>query len=274
MADPNPTTRTRVALCPNSDASRRQWRSFWLVYGLANYLLVIATIAYAIAFFGNIYFARTIDSVAAIPLGEALSINLLLMLMFGAQHSGMARPAFKRFIAQLIPREAERSTYVLASSIATIAVMVCWQPMGGLVWYIDNAVWSTIVRSVYFAGWTIMIIATCLIDHWELFGVRQVIAYYREESVGSGTFVTPALYRIVRHPIYLGWLLILWASPVMTVAHLVAALGLTAYILIGIRLEERDLARELSCYRQYQRKVPMLIPSPSRRLTREEKPCP
>jgi protein-S-isoprenylcysteine O-methyltransferase Ste14 len=274
MTDPASMTRTQVAPCPNGNAIRRRWRSLWLVYGLANYLLVIATIAYAIAFFGNIYCARTIDSVAAIPLGEALSVNLLLLLMFGVQHSGMARPAFKRLIARLIPSEAERSTYVLASSIATIAVMACWQPLGGLVWFIDDAFWATVVRSVYFAGWAIMIIATYLIDHWELFGVRQVIAYYRGEHFESGTFVTPALYRIVRHPIYLGWLLILWASPVMTVAHLVAALGLTVYILIGVCFEERDLARKLSCYRQYQRKVPMLIPSPGRRLKREEKPCP
>ena len=248
-------------------------RALCVVYGVVAYVLVIATIAYAIAFFGNLYFVRTIDSVAAIPLGEALSVNLLLLLMFGLQHSGMARPAFKRYIERLIPREAERSTYVIASSIATIAVMACWQPMGGLVWSIDDPWWATAVRSVYFAGWGIMIIATCLIDHWALFGVRQVMAYYRGKRIESGTFVTPALYRIVRHPIYLGWLLILWASPVMTFAHIVAALGLTAYILIGVRLEERDLARELSCYRQYQRKVPMLIPSASRRLARKENPC-
>ena len=248
-------------------------RTLWLAYGVLAYVLVMVTIAYAVAFFGNLYFARTIDSVAAIPLGEALYINLLLLLAFALQHSGMARPGWKRFVARLIPSEAERATYVLASSIATIAIMACWQPMGGLVWQISNPMFATAVRSVYFAGWGIMIIATCLIDHWELFGVRQVVAYYRGVRCEPNRFVAPALYRIVRHPIYLGWLLILWASPIMTVTHLFAALGLTAYILIGVRFEERDLARELSCYRQYQRKVPMLIPSPTRRLSRKENPC-
>ena len=151
--------------------------------------------------------------------------------------------------------------------------MILWQPMGGLVWLIRDPATATAVRAVYFAGWGIMIIATCLIDHWELFGVRQVVAYCRNRPNEPGTFAAPALYRVVRHPIYLGWLLILWASPVMTVTHLVAALGLTAYILVGTRFEERDLARELDCYRQYQRKVPMLIPSLTRRLLRKENPC-
>ena len=236
-------------------------RFLCLVYGMASYLFVVATIAYAIAFFGNIYFARTIDSVAVVPIGEALLCNLVLLGAFSIQHSGMARPGFKRLITRVIPDAAERSTYVLASSIATIAIMALWQPMGGLVWFVEDPFGATALRAVYFAGWGIMIIATFLIDHWELFGVRQVLAYYRDDPFESRQFVAPALYRVVRHPIYLGWLLILWASPVMTVTHLVAALGLTAYIVIGARLEERDLVRELVCYRQYQRKVPMLIPS-------------
>jgi protein-S-isoprenylcysteine O-methyltransferase Ste14 len=244
-----------------------------LVYSVLSYALFLLTTVYAIAFFGNIYVARTIDSVAVVPLGEALLINLLLLLAFGLQHSGMARPAFKRWLTRLIPQAAERSTYVLTSSIAVIAMMALWQPMGGLVWQIDDPVAMTAIRAVYFAGWGVMITATYLIDHWELFGLRQVNAYCRGRDYTPKPFAVPALYRIVRHPIYLGWLLILWASPVMTVTHLVAALGLTIYILVGIRLEERDLVREFRCYRQYRRKVPMLIPSTTRRLDPEHEPC-
>ena len=245
-----------------------------LVYGVLCYLLVMATIAYAIAFFGNFYCARTIDSVAVVPLGEALLVNASLLLLFAVQHSGMARPAFKQFMARIIPKAAERATYVLASCIATIAMMALWQPMGGLVWLVEHPLAATAVRAVYFAGWGIMIIATYLIDHWELFGVRQVVAYFLGQDHVPKPFATPALYRVVRHPIYFGWLLILWASPVMTVTHLVAALGLTLYILVGVRFEERDLTQELDCYRQYQRKVPMLVPSLTRRLAPEEKHCP
>lgn len=247
-------------------------RCFWLGYGFASYGLAMASIVYAIAFFGNIYCARTIDSAAAVPLGQALLVNVLLLLAFAVQHSGMARPAFKKLLAKVMPQAAERATYVLTSSVATIVMMALWQPMGGLVWLIEDPLGATAIRAIYFAGWGIMIIATYLIDHWELFGIRQVLAFYRGQEYKPRPFVAPALYRIVRHPIYLGWLLILWASPVMTATHLVAALGLTSYILVGVRFEERDLVRELACYRQYQRKVPMLVPSPTRRLTREENP--
>ena len=248
-------------------------RSLCLGFGIVSYLFVAVTIVYAVAFFGNIYFARTIDSVAVVPMGEALLCNIVLLSLFALQHSGMARPRFKRLLTRMVPQAAERSIYVFASSITTIAVMAFWQPMGGLVWYVDDLTAATALRAVYFAGWGIMIIATYLIDHWELFGVRQVVAYYRGERFVPCPFVVPALYRVVRHPIYLGWLLILWASPVMTATHLVAAVGFSVYIVIGARLEERDLVREFSCYRQYQRKVPMLIPSVSRRLVTEENPC-
>jgi protein-S-isoprenylcysteine O-methyltransferase Ste14 len=244
-----------------------------LCYAVLGYLSFVATICYAVAFFGNFWVTRTIDSVAAVPIGDALLTNIALLFGFALQHSGMARPAFKRWLTRFMPQPVERSTYVLMSSLAVTAVMVLWQPMGGLVWQVGNTTVATVVRAVYFAGWGVMIIATCLIDHWDLFGVRQALACCRGETYEPPPFRAPALYRVVRHPIYLGWLLVLWASPVMTVTHLVAALGLTAYIGIGARLEERDLVRELKCYRQYQRKVPMLMPSFSRRLDAEENPC-
>ena len=141
----------------------------------------------------------------------AWSGNVLLLLAFAVQHSGMARPAFKKLLAKVMPQEAERATYVLTSSVATIVMMALWQPMGGLVWLIEDPLGATAIRAIYFAGWGIMIIATYLIDHWELFGIRQVLAFYRGQEYKPRPFVAPALYRIVRHPIYLGWLLILWA---------------------------------------------------------------
>jgi protein-S-isoprenylcysteine O-methyltransferase Ste14 len=239
-------------------------------YAVLSYLSFVATIVYAAAFFGNMYVTRTIDSVPIVPLSEALMTNLALLLGFALQHSGMARPAFKRWLTRFLPQQIERSSYVLISSLVLTAIMTLWQPMGGLVWQVDNVAAATAIRAVYFGGWGIMIIATCLIDHWDLFGVRQAVAFCRAEAYEPPPFRAPALYRVVRHPIYLGWLLVLWASPVMTVTHLVAAFGLTIYILIGTRLEERDLARELQCYRQYQRKVPMLLPSFSRRLDAEQ----
>jgi protein-S-isoprenylcysteine O-methyltransferase Ste14 len=245
----------------------------YLCYAIVGYLSFVATVSYAMAFFGNIYVNRTIDSVAIVPLGEALLTNLTLLFGFALQHSGMARPAFKRWLTRLVPVQIERSTYVLVSSATLAVIMVLWQPMGGLVWHVENALAAAAIRAVYFAGWGIMITATVLIDHWHLFGVRQALACCGGESCEAPPFRAPALYRVVRHPIYLGWLLVLWASPVMTVTHLVAALGLTLYILVGARLEERDLVRELRCYRQYQRKVPMLLPSLSRRLDPEQNPC-
>lgn len=244
-----------------------------LCYAVLSYLSFVVSIGYAVAFFGNIYVTRTIDSAAIVPIGEALITNLVLLFGFALQHSGMARPAFKRRLTRYLPPQLERSTYVLVSSLTVTAIMALWQPMGGLVWQVENAFAATAIRAVYFAGWGIMIIATWLIDHWHLFGVRQALLYCRGEDYEPPSFRAPALYRVVRHPIYLGWLLVLWASPVMTVTHLVAALGLTAYILVGTRLEERDLVRELQCYRQYQRKVPMLVPSFTRRLDPEQNPC-
>ena len=242
-------------------------------YAVLSYLSFVATICYAVAFFGNFWATRTIDSVAVMPIGDALLTNIALLVGFAIQHSGMARPAFKQWLNRFMPQQIERSTYVLMSSLAVTGIMILWQPMGGLVWQVDNTVAATAIRAVYFAGWGVMIISTCLINHWDLFGVRQALAFCRGESCEPPPFRAPALYRVVRHPIYLGWLMVLWASPVMTVTHLVAALGLTAYIVVGARLEERDLVRELRCYRQYQRKVPMLLPSVSRRLDTEQNPC-
>ena len=244
-------------------------RDLKLLYGIFAYLVFVITIAYSIAFFGNFFVVRTIDAAAIVPFSEALAVNLCLLLLFGLQHSGMARKPFKCWLHARMSRCLERSTFVLASSIALIAVLVLWQPMGGIVWSVSNAIWSRAIYAVYFAGWGLMIYATFLMDHFEMFGLRQVWTAYQGGDCWSPKFRTPGLYRHVRHPIYLGWLLILWASPIMTVTHLVFAAGMTIYMLVGIQFEERDLAVELPDYQQYKRKVPMLLPSFRKRLLQE-----
>jgi protein-S-isoprenylcysteine O-methyltransferase Ste14 len=244
-------------------------RDLKLLYGAFAYIVFVLTIAYSVAFFGNLFVARTIDAAAIVPFGEALAVNIGLLLLFGLQHSGMARQSFKRWLHARLSRCLERSTYVLASSIATIVVLTLWQPMGGVVWSVSNVIMSRAIYAFYFAGWGLMIYATFLIDHFEMFGLRQAWTAHQGGECWSAEFRTPGLYRHVRHPIYLGWLLIMWASPVMTVTHLVFAAGMTIYMLVGIQFEERDLAAELPDYQQYKRKVPMLLPSFRKRLLQE-----
>jgi protein-S-isoprenylcysteine O-methyltransferase Ste14 len=244
-------------------------RDLKLFYGILSYFVFILTIVYSIGFFGNLFVARTIDAAAIVPLGEALAVNFGLLLLFGLQHSGMARKPFKRWLHARMSRCLERSTYVLISSIAMILVITFWQPMGGVVWSVSNIIMSRTIYAFYFAGWSLMIYATFLMDHFEMFGLRQAWTSYQGGECWTAEFRTPGLYRHVRHPIYLGWLLILWSSPVMTVTHLVLAAGMTIYMLVGIQFEEHDLAAELPDYRQYIRKVPMLLPSFRRRLLQE-----
>ena len=237
-----------------------------LLYGVLTYLLFLTTITYGVAFFGNLFVPRTIDAAAGVPLGAALLVNIGLLLLFALQHSGMARPAFKWWVADRMPRKAIRSTYVLLSSVTLILLMVLWQPMGGVVWQVENALAKQAIRVLYFLGWGLMIWATFLLDHFEMFGLRQVWCEFRGRVCIEPAFATPAAYRYMRHPIYTGWLVVVWASPTMTVSHLVFAVGMTAYTLIGIGLEERNLVRRWPYYEQYRRKVPMLLPSLRRRL--------
>ena len=242
----------------------KRWIKFFL--GISSYLLFLLTIAYGVAFFGNLFVARTIDAAAGIPLGAALPFNFGLLLLFALQHSGMARPAFKRWLARIVPPVLLRSIYVLVSSVALIAIMTLWQPMGGIVWSIETPAARQVITAVYFLGWLLMIWSTFLLDHFELFGLRQVWCEFRGRKCVEPSFATPAAYKFVRHPIYAGWLVVVWASPVMTVSHLLLAVGMTAYTLVGIRLEETELAKRLPYYEQYRRKVPMLLPSLRKRL--------
>ena len=239
-----------------------------LLFGIASYLVFLATMAYAVGFFGNLFVSRTIDAAPTIPIGEGMAVNVAILLAFALQHSGMARPGFKGWLSRHIPTVAQRSLYVLASSVAMIALMLLWQPIGWLVWSFDAAPAKPLILAVYFAGWLVMFSSTFLIDHWELFGLRQVWRAFRGAApCRDPAFRTPAAYRYVRHPIYTGWLILLWAAPVMTISHLVIAAGLSLYIVLGVRFEERDLRGRIPYYDQYRRKVPMLLPSWRKRLT-------
>jgi protein-S-isoprenylcysteine O-methyltransferase Ste14 len=231
------------------------------VYGVSSYLLFFATFLYAFAWVGNLFLPNTLDGEPGLPLMQAMGINLLLLGVFGLQHSVMARPAFKRWLTGVIPEAAERSTYVLASSLALLLLFHAWQPMGGVVWDIQDPIARAIAYTVFGFGWTLVLVTTFLINHFDLFGLRQVWLYLRGKQYTHLRFVTPGPYRMVRHPLYVGWLFAFWATPIMTAAHLLFALVTTAYILIAIQLEERDLMKAHGAdYENYRRRVPMLIP--------------
>lgn len=232
-----------------------------LLYGLFCYLVFFATFLYAIAFLGDFAVPKAIDSGAEGPLGLALAVNAALLGLFAAQHSVMARPWFKRAWTRIVPPAAERSTYVLCASLAMILLFWKWQPMGGVVWQLDGEVGRFLAYGVYAFGWALLLLATFLIDHFDLFGLRQVYLSFRGKPYTGLQFRTPLFYRYVRHPIYVGWLCIFWATPTMTVAHLVFALATSAYILMAIPWEERDLLRAHGeVYQRYREQVPKLIP--------------
>jgi protein-S-isoprenylcysteine O-methyltransferase Ste14 len=230
-------------------------------YGTASYTLFLATFLYAIAFLGNVAVTRTIDGEPQVSFGQALLINTLLLGLFAVQHSVMARPAFKRWWTRWVPKPVERSTYVLFSSAALLLLFHQWQPMGGVVWDVQNPIGRGVLTTLFASGWIVILVATFLINHFDLFGLRQVWLYLRGQEYTPLEFTTPGLYRYVRHPLYVGWLLAFWATPTMTVAHLVFAMATTAYILIAIQFEERDLVDvHGQTYAHYRQRVPMLMP--------------
>jgi protein-S-isoprenylcysteine O-methyltransferase Ste14 len=240
-------------------------------YGAICYAIFFVTFLYAAGFVGDFVVPRSIDSPATVPFLLALLVNLGLLALFAVQHSVMARPAFKSWWTRFIPEPAERSTYVLFSSLALIALFVFWQPMGGVVWHVENTSGRTALHAVFAFGWLLVLVTTFLINHFDLFGLRQVWLHLLGKPYTSLKFVTPGPYRLVRHPLYVGWLCAFWATPTMTVAHLVFALATTAYILIAIRLEERDLVTyHGEAYLAYRRQVPMLIPSTRKQSTTSE----
>jgi protein-S-isoprenylcysteine O-methyltransferase Ste14 len=232
------------------------------LYGVICYAVFFATFLYALGFVGNFIVPKTLDGAPTAPFGTALAIDLALLSLFAIQHSVMARPAFKRWWTKLIPEAAERSTYTLASSVALLAMFAFWQPLGGIVWDIQNPIGAGFMYVAFAFGWGLVLVTTFLINHFDLFGLRQVWLFLLGKPYTRLKFVQPGIYNVVRHPLYVGWLFAFWAAPTMTVTHLMFALVTTAYILVAIRLEERDLIGEHGAdYVQYRKRVPMLIPS-------------
>jgi protein-S-isoprenylcysteine O-methyltransferase Ste14 len=230
------------------------------VYGVVSYLAFLATFLYAVGFIGNFVVPKSIDSGRQLPLMQALAINTALLGLFAVQHSVMARQWFKRAWTRIVPVPVERSTYVLFSSLALLLLFWKWQPIGVVVWSVKSASGQLAIQFLYALGWLTVLVATFLINHFDLFGLRQVWLYLSGRPYTALKFRTPGLYQLVRHPLYVGWLLVFWSAPVMTAAHLVFAIATTGYILIAIQMEERDLARLHTEYAEYRRRVPMLVP--------------
>jgi protein-S-isoprenylcysteine O-methyltransferase Ste14 len=231
------------------------------LYGLVAYLVFFGTILYAIGFVSGLVVPKTIDTGTAVPLVEALVVNMLLLSLFAVQHSVMARKPFKRWWTQYVPKSIERSTYVLLSSLALILLFWQWRPIPDVLWQVSNPSIAMALTGLSHFGWVLVFASTFLINHFELFGVHQVINNLTGRNMPAARFRTPMLYKIVRHPLYLGFIIAFWAAPVMTVGHALFAAVTTAYILVGIALEERDLVDQFGNeYRRYRERVPMLIP--------------
>ena len=230
-------------------------------YGILSYLVFLAVFLYGIGFIGGFLTPTSLDGVPTSTLGHALTVDLSLLAAFAIQHSGMARPAFKRWWKRFVPEAAERSTYVLLSSLALVALYIFWRPIGGVVWSASGGLARNVVIGLYLFGWLLLLYTTFLIDHFDLFGLKQVWRRLANKTYRDPVFRTPSLYKLVRHPLYIGWLVIFWAAPTMTAAHLLFALGCTAYILIAIQFEERDLVSAFgNTYADYRARTPMLIP--------------
>ena len=240
-------------------------RMGYFLYGCICYLVFVGTFLFAIGFIGNLVLPRTLDGVASMPVGPAIAIDVALLMLFALQHSLMARRWFKERWIRIVPQPIERSTYVLFSSLALILLFLCWQPIGGVIWSVQGSNGRLILQTLFAAGWVVVLVASFLINHFDLFGLRQVWLYLLGRPYSALPFATPGLYRVVRHPLYVGWILVFWMAPTMTIAHLLFSVATTAYIVMAIQFEERDLIDiHGDAYRHYKRDVPMLVPFASR----------
>jgi len=242
-------------------AGSRIFKFIAFLYGIAAYLVFFVTVLYAIGFVMGLVVPKTIDTGTDTPTAEAVIINLLLMTLFAVQHSVMARQRFKAWWTQFVPKPVERSTYVLFASLSLLLLFWQWRPLPTVIWDVGNPDIAVTLVTLSLAGWVLVFTSTFIINHFELFGLHQVTSHLVGKEAAPARFKTPLLYKFVRHPIYLGFIIAFWAAPVMTAGHLLFAAVTTAYIFVGIALEERDLVALFGDeYRQYKQRVSMLIP--------------
>jgi protein-S-isoprenylcysteine O-methyltransferase Ste14 len=240
-------------------------RVLYFVYGIGCYLLFFGTYLWLACFVGSLFLPQTIDTGPRSSLAAALSIDVALLLGFALQHSVMARPAFKRWWTQLVPEPIERSTYVLFSCIVLAGLMLLWQPIGIVIWDVRNPVGWSLLMGFFATGWLLVPLVSLAINHFDLFGVRQVWLHFTGRPYTSLSFRTPAPYNVIRHPLYIGWGIAFWATPTMTLGHLLLAIVWSAYMVAASRVEERDLAMHFGdVYEDYRRRVPAFMPLPRR----------
>jgi protein-S-isoprenylcysteine O-methyltransferase Ste14 len=236
-------------------------RTVALIVGVVCYAVFFATFLYLVGFVGGIAVPKTVDSGPAGPLGTALLVNTGLIALFGLQHSVMARPGFKARWTRIVPGPIERPVYCLATSAVLILLFWQWRPIAAPVWDVHTPVVHAALQTLYFAGVGLVLYSTFLIDHFDLFGLRQVFLHFRNKPYTEKRFMTPSLYRFVRHPLYVGWFTVFWATPTMTAGHFLLALGMSGYILLAIPMEERDLGDALGePYRRWRERTPAFVP--------------
>lgn len=232
-----------------------------LAFGLVSYAVFLGTFLYLAGFTANLLVPKSMDSAPVTPLWSALLVNTLLVVLFAVQHTVMARPTFKQWWTRFVPQPVERSTYVLLTCLALILLFWQWRPMGGIIWDFRQPAARAAFYAICAVGWLTVLVSTCLINHFDLFGLRQVWLYFRGKPYTQLGFVTPGPYKLIRHPLYVGWMIAFWATPTMSAAHLLFATGMTAYMLVAIPFEERNLLDfHGEKYAMYRRRVPMLLP--------------